>query len=73
MESIVYLQYPLRFNNLLECNCWIWQLYQHPSCAGIWYLLTYFSRYFDQETAKGSFRSSSQAATYYYLSNHSKV
>jgi len=32
------------------------------------------SRYFDQETAKlGPFRSSSQAATCYYHSNHSKV
>jgi len=34
----------------------------------------YLSRYLDQETAKGPFRSSSQAATCYYLSiNHSKV
>jgi len=31
------------------------------------------SRYLDQETAKGSFRSSSQAATCYFQSNHSKV
>jgi len=28
---------------------------------------------FDQETAKGPFRSSSQAATCYYQSNHSKI
>jgi len=33
----------------------------------------YLSRYLDQETAKGPFRSSSQAATCYYQSNHSKV
>jgi len=31
------------------------------------------SRYLDQETAKGPFRSLSQAATCYYQSNHSKV
>jgi len=31
------------------------------------------SRYLDQETAKGPFWSSSQAATCYYQSNHSKV
>jgi len=31
------------------------------------------SRYLDQETAKGPYRSSSQAATCYYQSNHSKV
>jgi len=29
--------------------------------------------YLDQETVKGSLRSSSQAATCYYQSNHSKV
>jgi len=30
------------------------------------------SRYIDQETAKGPFRSSSQAATSYYQCNHTK-
>jgi len=36
--------------------------------------LVYLSRYLDQlETAKGPFQSSSQAATCYYQSNHSKV
>jgi len=30
-------------------------------------------KYLDQETVKGLFRSSSQAATCYYQSNHSKV
>jgi len=33
----------------------------------------YLSRYLDQETAKWPFRSSSQAATFYYQANHSKV
>jgi len=33
----------------------------------------YLSMYRDQETAKESFRSSSQAATCYYQFNHSKV
>jgi len=37
-----------------------------------WYLLIYLSRYLDQETAKWIFRSSSQTATCYYQSNHSK-
>jgi len=44
--------------------------------VGLGKLLIYLSTYLDQETAKGSFRSSSQAATcypYYYQSNHSKV
>jgi len=31
------------------------------------------SKHLDQETAKGSFRSSVQAATCYYQSNYSKV
>jgi len=31
------------------------------------------SSYLDQETAKGPFQSSSQAATCYYQSNHSNV
>jgi len=35
--------------------------------------LIYLSRYLDQETAKVPFRSSSQAATCYYQSNHSMV
>jgi len=34
---------------------------------------THLSRYLDQETAMGHFRSSSQAATCYFKSNHSKV
>jgi len=38
-----------------------------------WNLLIYLSRYLDQETAKGPFQSSNQAATCYFLSNHSKV
>jgi len=33
--------------------------------------LKYLSRYHEQETAKGLFRFSSQAATCYYQSNHS--
>jgi len=37
-----------------------------------WYLLV-SSSYLDQETAKESLRFSSQAATYYYQANHSKV
>jgi len=37
------------------------------------YLLIYLSRYFDQETGKKPFQSSSQANTTYYLPNHSKV
>jgi len=39
------------------------------------YLFIYLSRHLDQETAKRSFRSLSQAATcyYQYQSNHSKV
>jgi len=36
-------------------------------------VLSHWSRYLDQKTAKWPFRSSSQAATCYYLSNHSKV
>jgi len=32
------------------------------------YLLIYLSRYLDQETTKGPFRPSSQAATWYYQS-----
>jgi len=35
--------------------------------------LGYLSRYFGQGTTKKPFRSSSQAATCYYQSNHSKV
>jgi len=38
-----------------------------------WCLFVYLSWYLDQETANESFRSSSQAATCYYQSNHSKV
>jgi len=41
--------------------------------TGTWYVLIYLSRYFDQETTKWPFRPSSQAATCYYQSNHSKV
>jgi len=33
----------------------------------------YLSRYLGQETAKGPCRSSSQIATCYYQSNHSKI
>jgi len=36
-------------------------------------VLIYLLRYLDQETAKWPLRSSSQAATCYYQSNHSKV
>jgi len=36
-------------------------------------VLIYLSRYLDQETAKGPFRSSSQTSTCYYQSNHSKL
>jgi len=36
-------------------------------------VLIYLSRYLNQKTAKGLFRSSSQVATCYYQSNHSKV
>jgi len=36
------------------------------------YILIYLSMYLDQKTAKGPFRSSSQAATCYYQSKHSK-
>jgi len=39
----------------------------------IWYLIIYLSRYLDQETEKEPSRSSSQAATCYNQSNHSKV
>jgi len=39
-----------------------------------WYLLIYLSRCLDQKTAnKWPFRSLSQAATYFYQSNHSKA
>jgi len=38
-----------------------------------YWILIYLSRYLDQETAKGPFRSTSQAATCYYQSNHSNV
>jgi len=38
-----------------------------------WYLLIYLLRYLDQESVKGPFCSSSQAATSYNQSNHSKV
>jgi len=37
------------------------------------YLLIYLSEYLDLETVNWPFRSSSQAATCYYQSNHSKV
>jgi len=37
------------------------------------YLLIYLSRYLDQKTANGLFRSSRQAATCYYQSIHSKI
>jgi len=40
---------------------------------GLGTVLIYLSRYLDQEAAKLPFRSSSQAATCYYRSNHSKV
>jgi len=36
-------------------------------------VLIYLSRYLDQETAKGPFRSSSQAAICYFQSNNLKV
>jgi len=36
-------------------------------------LLVYLLSYLDQETVKGTFRSSSQTAICYYQSNHSKV
>jgi len=36
-------------------------------------VLVYLSRYLDQETTKEPFQSSSQSATCYYHSNHSKV
>jgi len=39
----------------------------------VYCILVYLSRPIDQETAKWSFRSSSQAATCYYMSNYSKV
>jgi len=39
----------------------------------MWYLLIYLSRYFEQETAKGYFRSLSQAVTCNYHSNHSET
>jgi len=35
--------------------------------------LKYLSSYLDQETTKWPFRSSSQAATCYYQTNHSKI
>jgi len=37
----------------------------------VWYVFNYLSRDLNQETAKGPFQSSSQAAT--YQSKHSKV
>jgi len=37
------------------------------------HLLSRHLLHLEQETAKGPFRYSSQAATYYYLSNHSKA
>jgi len=40
---------------------------------GIWYVLIYLLRQLDQEKANLPFWSSSQAATCYYQSNHSKV
>jgi len=40
---------------------------------GLGTVFIYLLRYLDQETAKRPFRSSSQAATCYYQSNHSKV
>jgi len=36
-------------------------------------VLIYLSKYLNQETAKKSFRSSSEAVTCYYQSNHAKV
>jgi len=50
----------------LRCIAW-------EELEGLGLVLIYLSRYLDQETAKGPFRFSSQAATYYYQSNHSKV
>jgi len=49
-----------------------WQLCLFSSAIALG-LGTHLSRYLDQETAKGLFRSSSQAATCYYQFNHSKV
>jgi len=43
------------------------------SFLGLGTVLIDWSRYLNQETAKGPLRSSNQAATCYYLSNHSKV
>jgi len=40
---------------------------------GTWSWLIYLSSYLDQTTAKAPYRSSRQAATYYYQSKHSKV
>jgi len=42
-------------------------------CKTEWYWLIYLSRYLDQDTAKGPFRSSSQIASFYYQSNQLKV
>jgi len=44
-----------------------------PACLLLDHLVLdhLFVRYLDQETAKAPFRSSSQAATYFYLSNYS--
>jgi len=50
-------------------NCWAWRC----KVLGLGTVLIKLSRYLDQETAKGPFRSSSQDATCYYQSNHSKV
>jgi len=46
-------------------------LYQTFSAIGLG--LIYLSRFLDQETAKGPYRSLSQAATCYDQFNHSKV
>jgi len=42
-------------------------------CSFVAILLVYLPSYFSQETAEIPFRSSSQAATCYYQSNHSEV
>jgi len=68
------------FNHVPNCLCfwcqWFSQHYKFWNCFfgfKFKYSFINLSRYLGQETAKVPYRSSSQAATCYYQSNHSKV
>jgi len=56
-----------------QVQCFSIQLVEMNKCLSFSLGTHLFVKIFDQETAKGPLLSSSQAATCYYQSNHSKV